>query len=294
MKMSIKDIIKQKNSTYMPSFALNHIDKMNAYVYENKYIKLTILAFSKDTYTFKKIYNYCFQTYKMLEAMSNKTLKFQLKMLLICNPEKRKFPKIKGDSIKPDNINGGVCYMLDTDFQIIVSRYEDCVKVLVHEMVHAFDIDGKNKFTRSPIENEFARKFNIKFTTHIGWFESVTETLAFHILCKLKYYNPNELTKRLYQIAYSYHSHFDNTDSFNEETHAFMYIIGRLAFWTGLECDPELMTLVLQSNVTVDKVLDMLSIRVPVVLERLSKNKEGLKFVNSMKIDISKVLNRSR
>jgi hypothetical protein len=56
--------------------------------------------------------------------------------------QKRMFPE-KGNEIGPAHLNGGYCYPCDPN-TIVVYRYEEATRVLIHELLHASCTDPPN------------------------------------------------------------------------------------------------------------------------------------------------------
>ena len=80
--------------------------------------------------------------------------------------------------LKPLHINSGVTSSYSTEATVVVYRKEEMVKVLTHEMIHAFGLDAKNI---SEDQEAFVNKyFNITCKS-VTINESFTDSLACYI-----------------------------------------------------------------------------------------------------------------
>jgi thiol-disulfide isomerase/thioredoxin len=253
----------------LPSFVKN-INNFDYVVHKsNAHLSLTVIT--NDTSNIDNIFNYCNQTYEYLaNAFYKNKYKF-LKLLLIMHKHKRTLPERNGQHIDKIHVNGGLCiFRPQMEYDILVYREEDCIKVLTHEIIHFFEIDGIDKYS-SIHEIQFAKKHNIESSIHIAWFEAVTETYAIHLLCKFGYYDPDKITKQVWKLAKRYVDHFKTNNSnikYKEHTHAFMYIIGRVALWCSKckKADERLIKLIENRNVHSKYVLKLIEDKYPKIL----------------------------
>ena len=285
---------------YFPSFALKNIAKMIPYALTSSCGKVSMVTFyskKKDLSFINKAFEYCIKTYNyLLERFCNGNYK-SLVIVLILNKDKRILPSEKCVELTPVHINGGfTTFAHNTEYNICVYRKEDCIKVLVHEIIHFFEVDGHGKYTSSKVEESFTKKHNIiSNVRYFGWFEAVTETYAVYLLCQFGYFNKLKITKSMLQVAETYVNHFynriikDTPPIFKESTHSYMYIIGRVSLWC-LECKDA-------SKVFIDKIeeqkIDAESIlglitkadMVNTILGNWKQRKGSKKYSNSLKID---------
>jgi len=97
-----------------------------------------------------------------------------ISITFICYEGKKHLPD-DNSNLGPFEVNGGVTISMGTSAKIFVYRYEEIVKVLTHEMIHAFGLDAK---TINENDEDFLNKyFNITCkSATIN--ESFTDSLA--------------------------------------------------------------------------------------------------------------------
>lgn len=83
----------------------------------------------------------CFLIYLFATRMK-KTMK-RVYLTLIGYEGEKRLPEEGHKHLTPFQINGGVTWYGTTEANIIVFRKEEMIKVLTHEMIHAFNIDAK-------------------------------------------------------------------------------------------------------------------------------------------------------
>ena len=83
----------------------------------------------------------CFLIYLFATRMK-KTMK-RIYITLIGYEGEKKLPEDGHKHLTPFEINGGVTWYGGVEANIIVFRKEEMIKVLTHEMIHAFNIDAK-------------------------------------------------------------------------------------------------------------------------------------------------------
>lgn len=116
----------------------------HTFEFQNIHIELTISGCHDNRFL---IFYTCFLMY-MLNKVKKGSQRFDI--TLIGYPGKKELPKDK-KFLTPYEINGGVTWHgWDDTSHIIVYRKEEMIKVLTHELVHAFNLDAKD----IPIEKE--------------------------------------------------------------------------------------------------------------------------------------------
>ena len=98
----------------------------------------------------------------------------------------------------------------------IITRYEEIEKLLIHELIHNFDLDGSNQFNSIKDINDNYKKIknNKNFDYEYSIFESYTELLAtyFTLIFKninindIKYLKEKYLSQIIIELLYSYNS----------------------------------------------------------------------------------------
>jgi hypothetical protein len=151
-------------------------------------------------------------------------------------PKKKQLPA-KKQYIESKHINSGYCYPTSTsdDINIVIYRREEFYKVLIHELLHFFDIIPYNQELQTLYANMFSSVPNINVN------EAIVELYAIHINCEIISRLKNKDLKKLLEIEYNFSitqckkllkqqdvDIFDivkNTFSWTENTNAFSYFI---------------------------------------------------------------------
>ena len=116
--------------------------------------------------------------------------------------KKKKFPKKKNSLLGPNESNSGVTFSNFVESgEITIYRNEECLKVLIHELIHANFIDKELIFINEKLEKQFNSYFCTNYEILLN--EAFTEAMAtilnlfyIHITLKLnkKECKTNELT----------------------------------------------------------------------------------------------------
>lgn len=112
---------------------------------------------------------------RILPRVSSKS--FDVSIEIFLTSPKKKFPKKKNEILAPVNVNSGVTFWQQgtTKKHVIVFRKEEVFKVLVHELIHAYELDihAMSLDIEEPIRRTF---FKHGVVLRIN--ESITDTLA--------------------------------------------------------------------------------------------------------------------
>jgi hypothetical protein len=115
----------------------------------------------------------------------------QMSIVLTGFTTKRYLPSVDGSALNPYHVNGGSTFTLfDKSKIIIVYRYEDLFKVLLHELFHFYGYDAFLMKDERVIAHEMqiAKAFNVKTTQGLHLHEAYNDFLTcvystgFHIL----------------------------------------------------------------------------------------------------------------
>lgn len=88
---------------------------------------------------------------------------------------RKEFPKMKNKILDSDNVNTALTFLEDeTNGDIIIYRKEECLKVLIHELIHSNLIDEITIKSRTSREFRYFICSNYKILLN----EAITETLA--------------------------------------------------------------------------------------------------------------------
>jgi hypothetical protein len=119
-----------------------------------------------------------------VERRENKT--FHIELFFILTNHLKTFNIHYDTCLKTSNINSGLTSRSDSNKRIIIYRYEECYKVLLHELIHAIGLDMADLYNiREPkikkLFSEIKNNFNIHSDYNNGLFlieESYTEFWA--------------------------------------------------------------------------------------------------------------------
>ena len=173
-------LIKLTNIIYKSSFISIDIryciEKMNIIYenYSNEYLNLHIYKDKKDD---KHIdLDFINKIVLLLKTLSNKSYPVNL-ILILTNQKKYIIDKIK--KITPFNTNSGYSIAVE---EIVIWRYEEIYKVLIHELCHYYQIDGnlKSSFNKTKLLTFFNNTFNVEKNID-NFLESYTEIFALFV-----------------------------------------------------------------------------------------------------------------
>tara|TARA_B100001287_G_C22677618_1_gene528529 strand:+ start:470 stop:1507 length:1038 start_codon:yes stop_codon:yes gene_type:complete len=139
-------------------------------------IDCNLYVHTKNKKINKKVLNLLVYIISFTASLSNKQRELDIHVVLL--PDKKTFLK----KFTTNEVNSGVTSYDDNSGTVLVYRREECIKVIIHEMIHALsfsDIDD----TESVI-NHYNNKYNID-CTKINLNETYTEIWAKLINCYL-------------------------------------------------------------------------------------------------------------
>lgn len=182
--------------------------------------------------------------FNIVDKMAPKKCSVKIDFYLFLINERKKLPSIKNHILESQNVNSAFTYGCREHNKIVIYRYEEWKKVLIHETMHMFNFDFNH-------ENFFNLKKTLQKTFQIN-----SEYLAFETYCEsiasiwYSSYEAYKLTKNLrFFINYleailfneTYHfakqsnkilNHFDchyksinKCKNYNENTNVFCYYI---------------------------------------------------------------------
>ena len=99
-----------------------------------------------------------------------------VKLNIYLYPTKFKKEITRDKKWKPVNINGGMTSSTSSTRDVYVWRYEEMPKVVLHEMVHAMQID--DALFENNLSKRFINEFGLMSSNYINVFESYTEIVA--------------------------------------------------------------------------------------------------------------------
>ena len=224
----LKHVPKIKDSKFISSEIKKDADKLKygyliefdnnkIYYYSNQKVNVNTNANINS-----EILNIC-RVIKSLKILFKRENEEQIVHFYMTNKEK-KFPKKKNSLLGPNESNSGVTFSNFVESgEITIYRWEECLKVLIHELIHANFIDKELIFINKQLEKQFNSYFCTDYTILLN--EAFTEAMAtilnlfyIHITLKL---NKKELDKMFvnelkYSIyIYSKIMNYYNIDNLN-------------------------------------------------------------------------------
>jgi hypothetical protein len=156
----------------------HHIEK--DYIFDNTRVSLSIYCIDKRSRCLRelvRVLNFYIYTLNKVARLPVVNITLYLTNL------KKTFPSKDGVVLGEDNVNSGVTVFDGDDRHIVIYRKEEIYKVLLHELIHAYQID----FHRydPEVDAYFMKTFGIDVQAPaknprnpLALFESYTETLA--------------------------------------------------------------------------------------------------------------------
>lgn len=219
-----------------------HVER--EYIFDNTRVSLSIFCINK-TYNFALLYNVLnFYIYALNKVVHRPVVK----LVLYLSNMKKLFPSAVDVMLNEDNVNSGVTFMQEDDRCIIIYRKEELFKVLLHELLHYYDI-GFHAY-----DGQWDRYFIDKYDIHVkqpaknpfnplALYEAYTDALACygHVLANQLFKGePESISAVLEQErkhimlqaakVYKY-------GRLRENTHCFSYYIVKAALfhnWSGM------------------------------------------------------------
>ena len=204
----LKHVSKIKDSKFMSIEIKKDTDKLKygyliefdnnkIYYYSNQKVKINNIN--------SKLLNIC-RVIKSLKILFKRENEEQIVHFYMTN-QKKKFPKNKNTLLGPNESNSGVTFSNFVESgEITIYRNEECLKVLIHELIHANFIDKELIFINEKLEKQFNSYFCTNYEILLN--EAFTEAMAtilnlfyIHITLKL---NKKELDKMfINELKYS-------------------------------------------------------------------------------------------
>jgi hypothetical protein len=148
------------------------------YTYQNTYIVLEFVCSKKTTKkTLQKIYHILNFIIYYCSILHNGNALNELNIKLVLSPFKKNTLKrvIPNGALSTYNINNGMTsYYNINKASILIYRSEELIKVLIHEIIHAYKIDSA--FNGKSLEDNINNLF--KLSNDVNTNESFTETYA--------------------------------------------------------------------------------------------------------------------
>lgn len=119
------------------------IAKRYRFSFEGVAVHLTF-AFPRSENAIERflVYYSCFLIY-LFKSKFGKPMR-ELNLTLVGYGGKKMLPEAPEESLTALHVNGGVTWSAHEEASVVVYRREEIVKVLTHEMIHAFNLDAKH------------------------------------------------------------------------------------------------------------------------------------------------------
>lgn len=235
-----------------------HIKIEKQYIFDNTTVNLSVYCKDK-TYPLEQLYNILnFYIYTLNKLQHKPVLHI---ILYLCN-KKKVFPGTD-KVLNEDNVNSGVTMFNEHGRYVVVYRKEEIMKVLLHELIHCYEIDFHNYNTRH--DRYLMRKFKIHVQkpwknvhTPLALYESYTDSLAcyghaityclFTKNCK----SIVDLNKKIDSVLLTETNYYLRMaakvykfSQLKEDTHCFSYYIGKAAIFNSF---PEFIDIINDNN----------------------------------------------
>lgn len=183
-------------------------------IYIKEHININFYLF--NNYNYNNLIDFIIKWDKKLNLNKKKVI-----FHLFLTEKKKYFEKILTFS----NVNNGLSY-----YFILIYRIEDIEKVLIHEMIHYYNLDyNELSLKKYPFKNRYL---------HINLNEAIVETLALILYIKDKQMNYYEFVKKsvlqinhiLGYLDISMNELLNENYQFEKETNLFSYLILRTFF----------------------------------------------------------------
>jgi hypothetical protein len=103
-----------------------------------------------------------------------------LKLFIVMSPLKKEFRFFSNEIIGKQNVNSGYCLtnISPLNRKIVIYRKEEWSKVLIHELIHNFELDFSNDSVLSNFAKDSVKKTFLNIDSIVNLFEAYTESIA--------------------------------------------------------------------------------------------------------------------
>lgn len=222
-----------------------HIEK--AYIFDNTRVSLSIYCIDKRSRCLREIVKVLnFYIYALNKVAHLPVVNITLYLTNLT----KVFPGKSGVVLGEDNVNSGVTIFNEDDRHIIIYRKEEIYKVLLHELIHAYQIEF-HRYDPS-IDEYFMHTFGITVQepaknprNPLALFESYTESLACYgyLLTHTLFANDGRLPTEVLEEAMRKEQRHSmliaakvlRYGSLVENSHVFSYYVAKAAILAGFD-----------------------------------------------------------
>ena len=210
--------VLHESGKYISTQLHTKINKMKFYYFHSDYvynmvpITLDIFHNGESKKTIETIYDMLNFMIYYCKSLKNTQIN-SLSIKLVLSPYTKTLPKIH-NAITAHNVNSGFTSRnySNNSSSIVIYRKEEIIKVLIHELLHAFDIDSK--ISSKPYENDLLKLFSFKVLNggldHINVNESFTDTYACLLNIALMVLKSNKNVKYFLEMVQLEENHIVN------------------------------------------------------------------------------------
>lgn len=164
------------NQFIVPEIFDNIINLKHKKTIESSYLtnKINLEIFYTDTFNYLSVLVIFIKIYALLELNNIKKQNFSIGLFLT---ESKK--QITNDNILTSkNVNSGLTIQELNTFKIYIFRKEEVEKVIIHELIHAMNIDINFRKDFQLYEKKIKCHFNVSKKNQVNIFEAFTEAFA--------------------------------------------------------------------------------------------------------------------
>lgn len=210
-----------ESDLYISSDILKSIKSFNTQTQLIKYIcKIDNIKITINIFTYKAVQNSYAKTYinkillyfKIIKSLTNsKCMRDGCNFYLFLTKEKKNLNTKNKKVLSSINVNTGFCFGCKKIGNIIIFREEECMKVIAHELLHAFGVDKNlDNLDNNFIREYYSLKSNIIEKLYLN--EGLIEYLATiiyiniesNIYCKKYNKNIKNTVLSIYKLEFSY------------------------------------------------------------------------------------------
>jgi hypothetical protein len=164
------------------------------YIYDNTRVSLEIYCQNKS-FPLNLFYNLLNYYIFVLNRLNHKSA---VKIIIYLTNTKKVFPASYEYNLNEDNVNSGVTIFNKNERMIVLYRKEEIFKVLLHELLHYYDIDFH--YYPNSYDKYFITKYGIRVKqpsknrhNSLALFEAYTDTIScyMNIMVNILFKNPN-------------------------------------------------------------------------------------------------------
>ena len=303
-----RDILKSIKKFNAQSKLIKYICKI-----DNIKITINIFTYNINQNLYAKTYiNKILVYFKIIKLLTNsKCMRDGCNIYLFLTKEKKNLNIKNNKVLSSINVNTGFCFGCKKIGNIIIYREEECIKVIAHELLHAFGVDKKLDYINNSFIGEYY-SLKSKIIKDLNLNEALIEYLATviyiniesNIFCKKNNKNIKNTVLSIYKLEFSYFifqivkilnfynikfKDLINKTNFNydEDTHVFSYFFIKMVLFYNKTYIEEKNFYNNLSNINPINYVNLLKISI----NKINKDKEILKIFTFFEEIINKQKN---